>query len=91
MLFTERKIFHDAQIILKKEGIFVPGYFNSHHFSWSMIKDVVIRNDYITIFRTNEKYLQFELVTDVDALAIEEMNGFCREQVNNIDKPIETP
>jgi hypothetical protein len=91
LLFTERKIFHDAQIILKKEGIFVPGYFNSHHFSWSMIKDVVIRNDYITIFKTNEKYLQFELVIDIDALTIEEMNGFCREQVNNIDKPIETP
>ncbi|MER3463785.1 MAG: hypothetical protein C4329_04560 [Chitinophagaceae bacterium] len=90
LLFTERKIFHDAQLLLKKDGIFIPGYFNSHHFNWSTLKDVVVRNDYITIFKANEKYLQFELLTDLNTLQLEEVNNFCKTQLNDINKPIET-
>lgn len=89
LLFTERRVFHDTDLVVKKEGIFIPGFFN-RQLPWSAIKDVVIRNDYITIFKTNEKYLQFELMSDIDALELQKLNAFCKEQVNEFAKPLES-
>lgn len=89
LLFTERRVFHDTDLIVKKEGIFIPGFFN-RQLPWSAIKEVVIRKDYITIFKTNEKYLQFELLSDIDTLELQKLNAFCKEQVNEIAKPLET-
>ena len=81
LMFTERKIFHDTDIQLKKEGVYIPGYFTSHQIPWHVIEDFVIRQDYVTIFRKNQKFVQLEMLEKIDAEEISKMNSFCKEQI----------
>ena len=65
LMFTERKIFHDTDLQIKAEGVYVPGYFKSHLMPWHIISAFVLRNDYLTITRTSQKYVQLELLKDM--------------------------
>lgn len=77
LMFTERKIFHDTDLQVKEEGIFVPGYFRNDLIPWSGIEGFVLRPDYLTITRTDKKYVQLELLKDVDPAQMEEINVYC--------------
>jgi hypothetical protein len=81
LLFTERKVFHDSSILFKEDGIFIPGYFRNRRLFWSNVKEVVARPDYITIFQKNDKYLQFEVLSQTDSAMIEELNLYCNQQI----------
>ncbi len=81
LMFTERKVFHDSQMVFNKDGIYIPGYFKSHRLFWNNIKEVVARPDYITIFQANDKYVQLELLREVPATELEHINSFCRQQI----------
>lgn len=83
LLFSERKIFHNTDMLIQGDGIFVPGYFTAHHLPWPTIEEVVIRQDYITIFRKNQKYLQFELLKNIPLTELREMTIFCKQQVEH--------
>ena len=80
LMFTERKIFHDANMLFKKEGIFIPGYFSSRQIIWKNIREVVIRPDFITIFKMNNRFLQFE-VQHADPSTIDAIDKFCKNQI----------
>ncbi len=81
LMFTERKIFHDTDLQIKKEGIYVPGYFRSHLMPWHHVEDFVLRADYLTITRTNKKYVQLELLKDLELSEIEKINSFSQDQI----------
>lgn len=89
LLFSERRIFQDPHIRMNKEGILIPGIMDSHLLHWFEIQDVVIREDFITIFRESNKYLQFELNTDVSEAQRAEMHAFCTTALQNALKPSE--
>ena len=89
LMFTERKIFHDTDIQLKKEGVFIPGYFTSHQIPWDVIEDLVIRQDFVTIFRRNQKFVQLEMLQKVDDSEIKKMNAYCKEQIDQ-NTPVTT-
>ena len=57
LLLTERKIFTDTIISLDAEGIRIPGYYREHVVGWNEVENVVIREDFITIFHIRQKYL----------------------------------
>ena len=80
LMFTERKIFHDASMLFKKEGIFIPGYFSSRQIIWKNIREVVIRPDFITIFKMNNRFLQYE-VQQADASTIDAIDQFCKNHI----------
>ncbi len=81
LMFTERKIFQDAEMIFNAEGIFIPGYFTNRRLFWSGIADVVLRPDFVTIFKTDESYLQYEVLKKMDAAALDEIILYCRTQL----------
>jgi hypothetical protein len=81
LMFTERKIFHDTDLQIKTEGIYVPGYFKSYYMPWHIISAFVLRKDYLTITRNNQKYVQVELLKDMTANEIEEINAFSQQQI----------
>lgn len=81
LMFTERKIFHDTDLQLKEEGIYVPGYFNSHLIPWQNVSNFVLRADYLTITRNDQKYVQLELIKDMDLPEMERINNFAHEQI----------
>jgi len=81
LLFTERKVYNDAEMVFAKEGIFIPGYFSNRRLFWNNISEVVVRPDYITIFQGNERYLQYEVLKNTHPSALDEIALYCREQV----------
>ena len=86
LMFTERKMFHDAKMLFKKDGIFIPGYFYNKQIFWNNIKEIVARQDFITIFYPNNKFLQYEVMNAINETELKEINLFCKKHI----KPITT-
>lgn len=82
LMFTERKVFHDAEMLFNKTGIFIPGYFTNRRLFWNGIKEVVIRPDYVTIFQQDDTYLQYEVLKKVDDIVLDKISVYCNEQID---------
>jgi hypothetical protein len=82
LMFTERKVFHDAEMLINRDGIFIPGYFTNRRLFWSNISEIVIRPDYVTIFQSNESFLQYEVLKKLETTALEELALYCKEQLS---------
>jgi hypothetical protein len=52
-------------------------------------KEVIVREDFLTIFSTNKKYLQFQVLQDLSTLEVAKMNAFCREKVEGERQKVE--
>jgi hypothetical protein len=81
LMFSERRIFQETTIYLSENGIKIPGYYRDHLVKWDELSEVVVREDFITIFNTRQKYLQYQVMQDLSTLEVAKMNAFCREKV----------
>ena len=81
LLFTERKIFHDAYLSLGKSNITIPGYFSNKVIPWSVIENVIVRQDYVTIYYPQNRYLQYEVMSQLNDLEIKNINQFCQRHL----------
>lgn len=81
LLFTERKVFQDAEMVFNRDGIFIPGYFSNRRLFWNNITDVVIRPDFVTIFEANDRFLQYEVLKKLSPAALDEIALYCKEQL----------
>lgn len=81
LMFTERKVFQDTVMHIKDDGIHIPGYFTNYIIPWSIIMDFVLRADYVTISRTNHKYVQLELIETIDTSELTAINNFSRQKI----------
>jgi hypothetical protein len=81
LMFTERKVFHDAEMIFHSEGIFIPGYFTNRRLFWRQVKEVVVRPDYITIFQADDRFLQYEVLKNMEVPALNEIALYCKQQI----------
>lgn len=84
LFFSEKKVFKDSFITISEAGLTVPGTYNEHLVKWEILEDVVVRNDFITIFHKDKKYLQFQVLQDLSELELVKMNSFCRENLERI-------
>jgi small-conductance mechanosensitive channel len=82
LMFTERKMFEDTDLQIKEEGVFVPGYFRSHVIPWQLMEAFVLRPDFLTITRKDQKYVQLELLKGLTASEIQAINSFCQNQIS---------
>ena len=74
LLFTERKVFHDAYLSVGKSNITIPGYFSNKVIPWSVIDNVIVRQDYVTIYYPQNRYLQYEVMSQLNDLEIKNIN-----------------
>lgn len=81
LMFSEKRIFTDTSVYFIDEGIKIPGYYRDHLVSWKEISEVIVREDFLTIFNANKKYLQFQVLQDLSTLEVAKMNAFCKEKV----------
>jgi len=81
LTFSERRIFQETTVYFNEEGIKIPGYYKDHLVKWNEISDIIVREDFVTIFNVNKKYLQFQVMQDLSTLEVAKMNAFCREKV----------
>ena len=84
LYFSERKIFEETCIRLDEEGIRIPGMYKEHFVSWDEISEVVIREDFITLFHVKKKYLQYQVLQDLSTLEVAKINAYCREQIEKV-------
>lgn len=89
LLFAERKVFNNTDLKIAAAGIHVPGFFSTHLIPWNVVERLVLRPDYLTIFRTNQKFVQLELTQQVESIEIEKINEFSRNQIekNKLSTP----
>jgi cation transport ATPase len=83
LIFTERRIYHKTDLQLTKEGILIPGQRTHKSLPWQQVQDFIIRPDFITIIRTNQLYVQLEILKKIDADQLHNMNHFSAEQIKN--------
>jgi len=81
LMFSEKKIFQETTIYIMEEGIKIPGYYHDHLLKWEELAEVVVREDFLTIFNHKQKYLQFQVLQDLSTLEVAKMNAFCKEKV----------
>jgi hypothetical protein len=81
LLFTERKVFHDALLTLDEKSVSIPGYFSNRVLLWEVIENLVIRQDYVTIYLPENKYIQHEVLVELNEKEIKDLNGFCQQQL----------
>ncbi|MFL5811456.1 MAG: hypothetical protein ACJ749_18170 [Flavisolibacter sp.] len=88
LLFSERRIFQETVIMLTEEGITIPGYYRDHLVSWEELSEVVIREDFITLFHIKQKYLQYQVKQDLSTLELAKMNAFCRGKIEEREQAV---
>lgn len=81
LFFSERRVFKETFISLTEKGISIPGTYRDYLVEWSVLEDVIVRNDFITLFHRGKKYLQYQVLQDLSELELVKMNAFCREQL----------
>ncbi len=84
LMFSEKRIFAETNISFTNEGIFIPGYYRPHFVPWQHLTDVVVREDFLTIFHAKKKYLQYRVAQDLSILEGTKLNAFCKEQLERI-------
>jgi hypothetical protein len=86
LLFSEKRIFQETLIQLNENGIVIPAIYKDHMIEWSELSNVVVREDFITIFHADEKYLQYQVKEDLSTLEVAKLNAFCREKIEGAEK-----
>jgi hypothetical protein len=81
LVFSERRIFEETTIFLDENGIKIPGNYRDHIIKWNELTEVIIREDFVTIFHVKQKYLQYQVMQDLSTLEVAKMNAFCREKI----------
>ena len=81
LMFSERKIFQESTIFLDETGIKIPGYYRDNIVKWQDLANVVVREDFITLFHIRQKYIQYQVQQDLSTLELAKMNAFCKEQI----------
>jgi len=89
LMFSERKIFNDTTVYLNEDGIKIPGYYRDHLVKWNEVSEIVVREDFLTIFKNNKKYLQYQVVQDLSTLEVAKMNAYCKEKVEGQRQKVE--
>ena len=80
-MFSERRIFQETIIYFDENGIRIPGFYREHLVKWEEISDVVIREDFLTIFHVKKKYLQYQVMQNLSTLEMVKMNDYCKEKI----------
>lgn len=88
LVFTERKVFQEPDLLLQADGIHVPGYLKDHVVPWLIIEELVLRKDYVTILRKDKKYVQLELLSSLTEQETDQINRYSKEQIARFSQPI---
>jgi hypothetical protein len=81
LLVSERKVFEPTTIYFDEAGVTIPGSYKNYLVKWEDLTEVVVREDFLTLFHVKKKYLQYQVIQDLSILEVAKLNAFCREQI----------
>ena len=86
LLFSEKRVFHETLIRIHENGIVIPGIYKDHLVEWMELSNVVVRQDFITLFHKKQKYLQYQVKEDLSTLEVAKLNAFCKERIEGAER-----
>lgn len=78
--YTEKRVESPAIVRLTEQGVIIPGILRDKLFSWHQIESVLLRSDYLTINKKNNKYYQFEVSEENSESFMIEFNRYAAEK-----------
>jgi hypothetical protein len=91
LVFSERRIFHETLMVINADGIKIPGEYRDHFLPWHDLSEVVVREDFITLFHVKQKYLQFQVMQDLSVLEVAKMNAYCKDKIGSLQEVADNP
>ena len=81
LFFSEKRVFKETMLTFSENGVAIPGTYRDYLVQWTTLENVVVRNDFITLFHRGKKFLQYQVQQNLSELELVKLNGFCREQI----------
>ena len=89
LFFSEKRVFKDTLLTFSENGVAIPGTYRDYLVEWSTLENVVVRNDFITLFHRGKKFLQYQVQQNLSELELVKLNAFCKEQIEASSKESE--
>lgn len=81
LLFSEKVLFQPSLLEITEAGIGLPGSPKPPVLPWTELANLIVRADYVTLFRNDEKYVQLEVTQAVDPQVLAAAEAFGRSQI----------
>lgn len=79
--YAEYRILQPAYVRMDNTYLILPTIFSSRRITWNEMKNVILRNDLLTLDFKNNKILQLEVLDDVPASDAAAMNEFFQQRI----------
>ncbi|GAA4330312.1 hypothetical protein [Flaviaesturariibacter amylovorans] len=86
LLFSEKALFTPTALTFTDEGILVPGSPKADLLPWNILERVIVRPDFVTLMRNDNKYVQLEVLSALDATILDGANSFSAAQIQKSEK-----
>ncbi|TCJ19130.1 hypothetical protein EPD60_01575 [Flaviaesturariibacter flavus] len=87
LLFSEKVLFQPSVIELGPDGIGLPGSPKPPVLPWAELENMIVRADYVTLFRNDKKYVQLEVTESLAPESIADADAFAKEQIRKHSIP----
>jgi len=84
--FSERKAFQHQIVGVDKEGIRLPAIDSRKFIAWKNVENLRIRNDYISVNTTGNRFIQYETGSTYGETELDSMNAWCFQQLSAVNK-----
>lgn len=81
--YAEYRILQPAYVSTDTSGISLPTVFGQRRHGWNEMKNVILRNDLLTLDFKNNKILQLEVLDEFGPVEAAEMNAFFQSRINS--------
>lgn len=81
LLFSEKVLFQPSAIELAEEGIGLPGSPKPPVLPWGELENIIVRADYVTLFRNDKKYVQLEVTESFAPEWLAGADAFAKDQI----------
>jgi hypothetical protein len=78
---SERRLFGQPALALVDAGVRVPGALTDHLIPWSVIESFIVRADFATILRRDQKFVQLEVAGPLDTAQLAALNSYSQQQI----------
>lgn len=79
--YSEKRIEGPAMVSLTETGVLIPGIIKNKLIPWQEIESVVLRSDFLTINKKNNRYYQFEVAEEDGESFREAFNLYAQSKI----------
>ena len=81
LLFSEKVLFQPSVIELTEAGVGLPGSPKPPVLPWNELENIIVRADFLTLFRHDKKYVQLEVTEALDPQLLAAADAFGKTQI----------